>query len=212
MSDLALPKARDTHRVVAMAVRLVVEDGLPYRTASWHLWRDSRVFVPWGTIQNWVEASGKKSEASIGTEYINKVLDNFSGYIAADELYDGPFCVLFIVNNHNFRRLCYEVLDHDPTHEDITRFFKRFNGMLEARELITLKGITTDGSPLYPDPIAKVFGKVKHQICRFHILQEITKAIIKAVAKVRKDLKGRKIKRPRGRPSGKEAKKAALKN
>ena len=52
MSDLALPKARDTHRVVAMAVRLVVEDGLPYRTASWHLWRDSRVFVPWGTIQN----------------------------------------------------------------------------------------------------------------------------------------------------------------
>lgn len=60
MSDLALPKARYTHRVVAMAVRLVVEDGLPYRTASWHLWRDSRVFVPWGTIQNWVEASGEK--------------------------------------------------------------------------------------------------------------------------------------------------------
>ncbi len=211
MSDLALPKACYTHRVVAMAVRLVVEDGLPYRTASWHLWRDSRVFVPWGTIQNWVEASGKKSETSIGTEYINKVLDNFSGYIAAEELYDGPFCVLFIVHNHNFRRLCYEVLDHDPTHEDITRFFKRFNGMHEAREL-TLKGITTDGSSLYPDPIAKVFGKVKHQICRFHILQEITKAITKSVAKVRKDLKGRKIKCPRGRPSGKEAKEVALKN
>jgi hypothetical protein len=27
-------------------VRCVVEDGLPYRTASWHLWRDHRVFVP----------------------------------------------------------------------------------------------------------------------------------------------------------------------
>ena len=37
MSDLALPKTRYTHRVVAMAVWLVVEDGLPYRTASWHL-------------------------------------------------------------------------------------------------------------------------------------------------------------------------------
>ncbi len=61
MSDLALPKGRYAHRVVAMAVRLVGEDGLPYRTASWHLWRDSRVFVPWGTIQNWVEASGKKN-------------------------------------------------------------------------------------------------------------------------------------------------------
>ena len=63
MSDLALPKSHYTHRVVAMAVRLVVEDGLPYRAASWHLWRDHRVFVPYATIQNWVEAGGKKGGA-----------------------------------------------------------------------------------------------------------------------------------------------------
>jgi transposase len=61
MSDLAAPKAHYTHRVVSMAVRLVAEDGMPYEAASWHLWRDHRVFVPWATIQNWVEASGKKS-------------------------------------------------------------------------------------------------------------------------------------------------------
>jgi hypothetical protein len=60
MSDLAPPKSHYTHRVIAMAVRLVVEDGLPYRAASWHLWRDHRVFVPFATIQNWVEAGGKK--------------------------------------------------------------------------------------------------------------------------------------------------------
>jgi hypothetical protein len=60
MSDLAAPKARYTHRVVALAIRVVVEDGLPYQAASWHLWRDHRVFVPFATIQNWVEARGKK--------------------------------------------------------------------------------------------------------------------------------------------------------
>jgi len=60
MTDLALPKVHYTHRVVSMAVRLVVEDGLPYRAACWHLWRDHRVFVPFATIQNWVEAGGKK--------------------------------------------------------------------------------------------------------------------------------------------------------
>ena len=37
-SDLAPPKSHYTHRVIALAVRVVVEDGLPYRTASWHLW------------------------------------------------------------------------------------------------------------------------------------------------------------------------------
>ena len=61
MEDLALPRSHYTHRVVGLAVRLVVEDGLPYRSASWHLWRDHRVFVPWATIQNWVEATGKKN-------------------------------------------------------------------------------------------------------------------------------------------------------
>ena len=61
MDDMALPRSHYTHRAVAAAVRLVVEDGLPYRSASWHLWRDHRVFVPFTTIQNWVEAAGEKS-------------------------------------------------------------------------------------------------------------------------------------------------------
>lgn len=59
-SEYALPKSHYTHRVVSLAMRLVVEDGLPYQAASWHLWRDHRVFVPFATIQNWVEAGGKK--------------------------------------------------------------------------------------------------------------------------------------------------------
>lgn len=63
-SDLAPSKSHYTHRVIRVAVRLVVEDGLPYRPASWHLWRDHRVFVPYATIQNWVEAGGEKGRAA----------------------------------------------------------------------------------------------------------------------------------------------------
>jgi hypothetical protein len=66
MSDLAPPGSHYTQRVISLAVRLVVEDGLPYRAASWHLWRDHRVFVPFATIQNWVEAAGEKSPAGRG--------------------------------------------------------------------------------------------------------------------------------------------------
>ena len=62
---------------------------------------------------------GKKAADRIGADYLDWALDGFSGYIAADELYDGPFCVLSIVDNRAFKRLCYEVLDHDPTHRDI---------------------------------------------------------------------------------------------
>src|SRR5205814_8998019 len=62
LDDLALPKCLYTRRVQRLAVRLVAEDGLPYQAASWHLWRDHRVFVPYATIQNWVEAAGEKKE------------------------------------------------------------------------------------------------------------------------------------------------------
>lgn len=154
---------------------------------------------------------GKKAEAAIKPRSIDEALSDFSGYIAADELYDGPFCVLFVVDNREFKRLHYEVLDHNPTNEDITRFFRRFKQMLDARGL-TLKGITTDGSPFYPEPIAEVFGKIKHQSCQFHIIKEINKDILKAVAQVRRELKQKKTKRQRGRPSGRQAKRAAQKN
>ena len=63
-SEYSLPKAHYTHRVVSLAVRLVVEDGLPYQAASWHLWRDHRVVVPFATIQTWVEAGGEKGGAA----------------------------------------------------------------------------------------------------------------------------------------------------
>jgi hypothetical protein len=123
-------------------------------------------------------------------------------------LYDGPFCVLSIVDNRAFKRLCYEVLDHDPTHRDIRRFFRRLRAALTGRGL-TLRGITTDGSELYPQPISQVFGAVKHQVCRFHILAELNKAVLRAVARVRKRWAAQKPKLPRGRPVTPEAKRKA---
>jgi hypothetical protein len=61
-TDLADPGSHYTRRVIDAALRLVIEDGLPYRSASWTLWREHRVFVPYATIQNWVEAGGEKGE------------------------------------------------------------------------------------------------------------------------------------------------------
>ena len=136
------------------------------------------------------------------------MLDDFSGYIAADELYDGPFCVLSIVDNRTFRRLIYEVLDHDPDHTDIERFFRTFQAAIQRHGLV-LRGITTDGSALYPQPISKVFGDVPHQLCEFHVLKELTKAVLHAGAKIRKDLAARKPALGRGRPSSAAARKAA---
>lgn len=123
----------------------------------------------------------------------------FSGYLAADELYDGPFCVLSAVDARQQRRLLYKVLERDPTRRDITRFLSRLKRLITARGGVVL-GITTDASALYPEPIARVFGPIPHQVCVFHILKELTRAVLRVLARLRKRLAEQAPKLPRGRP------------
>jgi hypothetical protein len=145
---------------------------------------------------------GKKIRTKIETdEYFDWAFKNFSGYIAVDELYDGPFCILSIVDNREYKRLTYKVLDRDPNADDIRQLFRAFKKILKKRTL-DMRGITTDGSKLYPEPIRELFPGVGHQVCEFHVLKEINKAILKAVTSARRDLKKTKVKRSkRGRPT-----------
>ena len=142
------------------------------------------------------------------TDFLDWALADFSGYVAADELYDGPFCILSAVDNRRYKRILYDVWDHDPDHEDIRTFLGRLKMALTARDL-TLVGMTTDGSALYPAPLAELFHGVPHQVCAFHVLAEVVKAVLGAVASARKRLAAQQPKLPKGRPSTQAAKAAA---
>jgi hypothetical protein len=146
---------------------------------------------------------GKKAQGQIGGAFLEWALAAFSGYAAVDELYEGPYCVLSAVDNRQDKRVLYEVLDHDATHTDIEAFLGRLKTALDERGLV-LKGITTDGSALYPEPIRIVFGDVPHQLCTFHMIKDLTKGVLKAVAKERERLAQSKPKLKRGRPSSKD--------
>ncbi len=99
-----------------------------------------------------------------------------------------------IVDNRRFRRLAYKVLDRNATKADVEAFFERFKAAVDARGL-AVRGVTTDGSELYPDAIAKVFpgplrsgpggaGRkrpgARHQSCEFHVLKEIVRSVLQA--------------------------------
>src|SRR5215510_4001712 len=112
--------------------------------------------------------------------------------------------MLSAVDNRCYKRLLYDVLDHDPTHEDIRAFLGRRKTALAARDW-TLRGIPTDGSPLSPTPLAEVFRGVPHQLCQFHVVQDIAKAVGKAVSSARQRLAAPQPTLPRGRPRIKAA-------
>jgi hypothetical protein len=130
-------------------------------------------------------------------------LEAFAGYVAVDELYEGPDCVLSAVDNRPDKRRLYEGLAHAPSHDDIVPLLRRVQRALAARAG-TLSGITTDGSSLYPEPIREVFGDVAQQICPFQVIKEWIKGVRSAVARERQRLAASKPKWKRGRPSSKE--------
>jgi hypothetical protein len=142
---------------------------------------------------------GKKVE-TISTDYLDKALADFSGYLAADEVYDGPFCVLSVVDNRRYNRLAFRVLDHDPIQEDVRDFLRWFKGELDKRGL-EVEGLTTDGSSLYPEVLKRLWPDARHQLCRFHVIKEVTKAVLHALAVLRKEMTAKIPKLPRGRPS-----------
>jgi hypothetical protein len=132
-------------------------------------------------------------------DYLDKALTDFSGYLALDEVYDGPFCVLSAVDNRRHNRLCFRVLEHDPTHQDIRSWLKELQAHLQQRRQ-AVRGITTDGSPLYPKVLKELWPGIPHQLCEFHVLKEISKAVLHALAKLRKQRKAEIPPQPRGRP------------
>jgi hypothetical protein len=104
-----------------------------------------------------------------------------------------------VVDNRRYNRLAFRVLDHDPTHDDIRAFLGEFKGQLNSRGR-AVRGVTTDGSPLYPKVLKELWPDAPHQVCEFHVLREIIKAVLRALSKLRKDWQAQIPKQRRGRP------------
>lgn len=103
------------------------------------------------------------------------------------------------MDNRRYNRLAFRVLDHDPTQDDVLAFLSDFKAQLDRRGL-SVSGVTTDGSSLYPKVLKKLWPKARHQLCKFHVIKEIIKAVLHALAKLRKEMTAQIPKQPRGRP------------
>ena len=138
-------------------------------------------------------------------EHRRHTLENFSGILCIDELHLGKFTLL---------------LATDPLADEIVGFaLVRVNDQSHMRRfLLMLKYwgflpsmVISDGSNLYPATLAEVWPNASHQLCVFHVLQDITDKVLDAVRRFRRACERRGNagrKRKRGRPK-KGAKKRA---
>jgi hypothetical protein len=134
---------------------------------------------------------GKKID--LKKRYEPWVVENFSGYLCIDEVYDGAYVIYYAVDPVSQCRVAFQI-SYQANEEETRRF------VIYLKEMgLSVKGITTDGSHLYPKPLAEIFPSAKHQICYFHILKEINQLALRCLARFRKSLP-RPPKRSRGRP------------
>jgi hypothetical protein len=93
-------------------------------------------------------------------------------------------------------RVAFLVTEEGATEETARRFLIQ----LQTYPLVVI-GVTTDGSSIYPGPLAEVFPGARHQVCEFHTLKEMNLLALRAVARVRKQLRAQLLPRQRGRPA-----------
>lgn len=191
------PGATYTNRVVDKAVASVYEDGMAVTRVARRLARDFWVRPSEGMIRRWCRehARGLDFEG----QYQQWVVEEFSGVLCVDEVYQGQLALLVAVDpaaEDGDRLVGYQLVHGAVEQRDVERFL----GRLRAAG-IRPEQVITDGSALYPAVLAAVWPTAVHQLCLFHETRPVTKAALQVAKDVRAELpEPPRIQRRRGRP------------
>jgi len=141
-------------------------------------------------------------------EYRRWACEEFSGTMCVDELHLGRYTLLLATDPvKDFPVGFALVASNDQEH--MQRFLKNLKN-----HGISPKVVITDGSNLYPKVLGELWPTADHQLCVFHVMQDLNRYVLDAVKRMRRKMaasgqKGRK--RKRGRPTKKAQRSASRK-
>jgi len=172
------------NRVVDKAVKSVYEDRMAMRQVPIRMARDFWVRPSEGSIRRWCRAYGKSFD--FATDYQPWVVNEFSGILCVDEVYQDRLALLLAVDPaapDGDRLVGYQLVHGNVNATEVERF------LAHLREVgIDPDQVITDGSSLYPTVLAKVWPDAAHQLCLFHETRHVTKAAMKTINTIRKSL------------------------
>jgi hypothetical protein len=193
--DGVIPKAKYDNKVRETVLDGILEDHLNVEALRQRMQRDFLLDLSTGFIYDCLHDAAKQLDMA---EHRQKIIERFSGILCIDELHLGKFILLFATDPVGDFPVGFALVSaNDQEH------MERFLRGLQLSGL-KVKVAVTDGSPLYPKVLAKLWPKAEHQLCVFHVMQDLNKLILNAVRRMRKELgrqgrKGRHCKR--GRPT-----------
>jgi Transposase len=196
------PKADYDNLVREAVLNRILDDGLNVQRTRFAMKRDFLLELSSGFVYDCLEwGLGRLGLV----EQRRLALKHFSGYLCIDELHLGDYTLLLATDPLADRVVGYSLVRiNDQAH------LRRF--------LLTLsywgfkpKVVVTDGSNLYPAVLKEVWPAAKHQLCVFHVLQDVTNKVLDGVRRLRRGQARRGKagrKRRRGRQSAGQKKRA----
>lgn len=182
----------------------LIEDGLSVQRLLIALQRDFRLDLSEGFVYDCLHRETARLEMA---DYRHWALEQFSGTLCVDELHLGRSTLLLATDPLSDFPVAFALVDaNDQDH--MRRFLKNLKTWGFSPEIVI-----TDGSNLYPAVLAELWPDARHQLCIFHVMQDVSGHILDAIKRMRRELarrgnRGRK--RRRGRPKKKGPKKKGL--
>jgi hypothetical protein len=200
--DGIIPKADYDNLVRQAVLNRILEDGLNVERTRVCMQRDFLLNLSTGFIYDCLGWGLTQLSEAQQRRLAKK---HQSGFVCVDELHLGDHTLLLATDPITDRILGWSLVRiNDQAH------MRRFLLMLQYWGF-TPKVVVTDGSPLYPAVLQEVWPDAKHQLCVFHVLQDVTNKVLDAVRRLRRGQAKRGNagrKRRRGRPSEKQKRRA----
>jgi hypothetical protein len=178
------PDALYTNRIVAKAIQAVFVDGLAIRRVPERLARDFWVRPTEGMVRAWCRTYS--SHLDDQASYLPWVVQEFSGILCVDEVYQGALALLLAVDPaaaSGDRLVGYQLVDGAVDGEAVATFLHRLKAAGVCPE-----EVITDGSTLYPAVLTEIWPTVAHQLCLFHETRHVTEAVAAVVRLARRSL------------------------
>ncbi len=190
-----VPKAEYDNLVRQAVLNRVLDDGLNVERTRAAMERDFFLKLSSGFIYDCLDwGLARLSQAP----QRRLALKHFSGFVCVDELHLGEYPLLLATDP-----IADRVIGHSLVRVNDQAHLRRFLLMLSYWGFEP-KVVVTDGSNLYPAVLKEVWPAARHQLCVFHVLQDVTNKVLDAVRRLRRQQArrgkaGRKRRRRAGR-------------
>lgn len=187
------PRARYTDEVRDAALDRLRDDHLSAEATLAALRRDFLLELSTGFLYDCLAWKARQVNHAAYRAFARA---RFSGTLCVDETRLGAHTLLLATDPLRDLLIAFAVVTrNDQAH------MARFLGQLRDHGFHP-RVVITDGSPLYPSLLPRLWPRARHQLCAFHVLRDLLAYLLAAVRRRMRAFRRRAARpRPRGRPT-----------